>query len=215
MQDNPKPPLIKVRNILDQLIKILRVLQRQDIVHSDIKGDNFIIDSNGRIKLIDFGSSNVGAIKDSSKMDKVEFNQGTLNYSAPELFYGQESNHKSELYSLAVLTYQMLTSRLPYKEINQVDEVAKQYSLWRYKPVASYRKDLPIYIDRVMSKALAANTVNRYDHYSEFIAEFNLHDKADVKIIANIPLIERDPVKFWQGVSVFLFLLFIIVLLNK
>ena len=81
------------------------MLQRQDILHCDIKGDNFIIDSHGRIKLIDFGSSYVGAILDSSTVEKAEsfiFNQGTLNYSAPELFYGQENNHKSELYSLAV-----------------------------------------------------------------------------------------------------------------
>ncbi len=215
MKDNPKPPLVKVRNILDQLIKILRVLQRQDIVHSDIKGDNFIIDSHGRIKLIDFGSGNVGSIKDSSIAEKAEFNQGTLNYSAPELFYGQESDHKSELYSLAVLIYQMLTSRLPYKEISQIDEVVKQYNLWRYKPLATYRKGLPSYMDRVMSKALAANPVNRYEHYSEFLAEFNANDNADTNIVANIPLIERDPVKFWQGVSALLFLVLISVLLVK
>lgn len=215
MQDNPKPPLIKIRDILDQLIKILRVLQRQDIVHSDIKGDNFIIDSHGRIKLIDFGSSYVGSIKDSSLAEQIEFNQGTLNYSAPELFYGQENNHKSELYSLAVLVYQMLTNRLPYKEINQVDEVVKQYSLWRYKPLITYRKDLPSYMDRVLSKALAANPVNRYDHYSEFMAEFNISDKVDISSVSNTPLIERDPVKFWQGVSGFLLLALLGVLLIK
>ena len=215
MQDNPKPPLIKVRNILEQLIKILRVLQRQDIVHSDIKGDNFIIDSHGRIKLIDFGSSNVGAIKDGSIAEKAEFNQGTLNYSAPELFYGQENSHKSELYSLAVLVYQMLTNRLPYKEISQIDEVEKQYSLWRYKPITTYRKDLPSYMDRVLSKALAANPVSRYEHYSEFFAAFNTNDKVAISSVANIPLIERDPVKFWQGVSGFLLLILLGVLLLK
>jgi len=215
MQDNAKPPLLKVRNILEQLIKILRVLQRQDIIHSDIKGDNFIIDSHGRIKLIDFGSSNVGSVKDNSLAEKVEFNQGTLNYSAPELFYGKENNHKSELYSLAVLTYQMLTNRLPYKEINQIDEVAKQYSLWRYKPITTYRKDLPNYMDRVLSKALAANPASRYEHYSHFFSEFNTSDKAAINSVANIPLIERDPVRFWQGVSGFLLLALLGVLLMK
>ena len=220
MQDNPEPPLIKVRDILNQLIKVLRVLQRQDIVHSDIKGDNFIIDSHGRLKLIDFGSSYTGEIKDNSSIDKTDldtysFNQGTLNYSAPELFYGKENNHKSELYSLAVLIYQMLTGRLPYKEISQIDAVPKQYNLWRYKPLATYRKGLPIYMDRVMSKALAANPANRYEHYSEFFAEFNVSDNTDLTAIANIPLIERDPVKFWQGVSgVLLIILMAVLFLN-
>jgi len=220
MQDNPKPSLIKVRDILDQLIKVLRVLQRQDIVHSDIKGDNFIIDSHGRLKLIDFGSSNTGAVKDNSTIDKTDldtytFNQGTLNYSAPELFYGQENNHKSELYSLAVLIYQMLTGRLPYKEISQLDEVPKQYSLWRYNPITTYRNDLPSYMDRVMSKALAANPANRYEHYSEFFAQFNVSDNTKLTAVANIPLIERDPVKFWQGISGVLLLVLLSVLFFK
>ncbi|PCH93975.1 MAG: protein kinase [Gammaproteobacteria bacterium] len=215
MQDNPTPPLIKVRDILDQLIKALRVLQRQDIVHCDIKGDNFIIDSHGRLKLIDFGSSYVGAIMDSSTAEATEFNQGTLNFSAPELFYGQQNNHQSELYSLAVLIYQILTNRLPYKENSQIDTVPKQYNLWRYKPITTYRKDLPSYMDSVISKALAANPVNRYEHYSEFLAEFNLSDKADLSSVANIPLIEREPVKFWQGVSGVLLLVLISVLIFK
>jgi len=218
LQDNPKSSLVKVRDILDQLIKVLRVLQRQDIIHCDIKGDNFIIDSHGRLKLIDFGSSNTGAVKDNSKEEKTDqfvFNQGTLNYSAPELFYGHENSHKSELYSLAVLVYNMLTNRLPYKEINQIDDAPKQFNLWRYKPIVTCRKDLPNYMDRVMSKALAANPINRYEHYSEFLAEFNVNEKNKLSVQDNLPLLERDPVKFWQGVSGILLLTLVSVLLFK
>ena len=220
IKDNPKPPLIKVRDILDQLIKALRVLQRQDIIHCDIKGDNFIIDGYGRLKLIDFGSSYAGAIMDNLSVVKPEqvsyaFNQGTLNYSAPELFYGQKNNHQSELYSLAVLVYQMLTNRLPHKEISQIDAAPKQYNLWRYKPIITYRKDLPSYMDRVMSKALAANPTNRFEHYSEFLVEFNVNDKNQLNVQHNTPLLERDPVKFWQGVSGLLLLVLVSVLLFK
>lgn len=218
MKDNPKPSLIKVRDILDQLIKILRVLQRQDVVHCDIKGDNFIIDSHGRIKLIDFGSSVAGAVLDNSlseKLDQYSFNQGTLNYSAPELFYGHENNHQSELYSLAVLIYQMLTNRLPYKEISQLDAVPKQYNLWRYKPITTYRIDLPKYLDRVMSTALAANPVSRYEHYSEFLAQFTISKNTQLNVQDNLPLLERDPVKFWQGISTMLFIILISVLIFK
>ncbi|MCI2282316.1 bifunctional protein-serine/threonine kinase/phosphatase [Colwellia sp. MSW7] len=218
MKDNPKPSLIKVRDILDQLIKILRVLQRQDVVHCDIKGDNFIIDSHGRVKLIDFGSSVVGVELDNSlseKVDQYSFNQGTLNFSAPELFYGHENNHQSELYSLAVLIYQMLTNRLPYKEISQLDTVPKQYNLWRYKPITTYRIDLPKYLDRVMSTALAANPVNRYEHYSEFLAQFTISKNTQLNVQDNLPLLERDPVKFWQGISAVLLMILISVLIYK
>ena len=220
MKDNPNPSLIKVRDILDQLIKALRVLQRQDIIHCDIKGDNFIIDSNGRLKLIDFGSSFSGAITDNFSDKNVEnksfsFNPGTLNFTAPELFYGQNNNHKSELYSLAVLTYQVLTSRLPYKEINQINDVPKHYSLWRYKPMTTHRNDLPNYMDRVMSKALAADPSNRYEHYSEFIADLNSGEKNKLAEQYQTPLIERDPVKFWQGTSIVLLITLLGVLILK
>ena len=211
LKDNPKPDLIKVRDILDQLIKILRVLQRQDVIHCDIKPDNFIIDSYGRIKLIDFGSSAIG----SDDQRQAFGNQGTLNYTAPELFYGQENNHKSELYALAVIIYQLLTNHLPYKEIDQVDSAPKQYHLWRYNSVTNYRKDLPNYMDMVLSKALSPKPNNRYEHYSEFIAEFTVNNKKNSISLQTKPLIERDPVKFWQGISSILFVTLLAVLFFK
>jgi len=207
-KDNPLPDLIKVRDIVSQLVKALRVLQRHEIVHCDIKPDNFIINSQGRIKLIDFGSSLMGSV---DKVSTESLGLGTLNYSAPELFYGQENNHKSELYSLAVLTYQLLTNRLPYKELNQVVEAPKQYHLWRYKPVTTYRKDLPRYIDIVLAKALSANPNQRYDHYSEFILALKSSD-ALMQTEPSLPLIEREPVKFWQGTSTLLLILLLLAL---
>ena len=58
--ENLQPSLRQVRTITEQIVKALRVLQRFDVVHGDIKADNFMIDLNGRIKLIDFGSCDVG-----------------------------------------------------------------------------------------------------------------------------------------------------------
>jgi len=212
-KDNPLAPLLKVRDIVGQLVKVLRVLQRHEIVHCDVKPDNFVMDSQGRIKLIDFGSSQVGSFEksnqDSSAVDNIERGLGTLNFSAPELFYGQENTHKSELYSLAVLTYQLLTNRLPYKELGQLSEAPKKYHLWRYIPLTTYRKDLPSYLDVVLAKALSANPSQRYEHYSEFISAFNTRPEGTQETF-NLPLIERDPVKFWQGISgILLLLLFI------
>ncbi|MFT5756515.1 MAG: serine/threonine protein kinase/serine/threonine protein phosphatase PrpC [Alteromonadaceae bacterium] len=217
-KDNPLADLIKVRDITSQLVKALRVLQRHEIVHCDIKPDNFIIDSQGRIKLIDFGSSTIGSVDDGSvdsASDKeAALGLGTLNYSAPELFYGQENSHKSELFSLAVLTYQLLTNRLPYKELNQVNAAPKQYNLWRYQALTNYRKDLPSYIDIVLAKALSADPNQRYDHYSEFISAFNRSDLS-IQTPASLPLIDREPVKFWQGVSAVLLTLLLAVLFNS
>jgi serine/threonine protein kinase len=188
-------------------IKQDRMKDMSTVIYED--STSAIIDSHGRIKLIDFGSSQIGAVDEGTGLGL-----GTLNYSAPELFYGQENSHKSELFSLAVLTYQLLTNRLPYKELNQINDAPKQYNLWRYKAVTTYRKDLPRYIDVVLAKGLSADPNQRYVHYSEFISALNSSDMS-IQTQSSLPLIERDPVKFWQGVSAVLFVLLLAVLFNS
>ncbi|TPH18026.1 bifunctional protein-serine/threonine kinase/phosphatase [Litorilituus lipolyticus] len=203
LQENPKPSFTKVCAIAEQIVICLRVFQRHDVVHSDIKLDNFMIDEHGRIKLIDFGSCNVGALADEQNNNQHQ-PQGTISYSAPELFYGQKSSHQSELFSVAVVVYQLLTNRLPYGELSRVEQVPKQFSLWRYRPVTSYRNDLPTWLDMVLSKGLNADPSMRYQHYSEFIGDLNNRNQDNVLLQVKRPLIERDPVKFWQGVSAIL-----------
>ena len=95
--ENLQPSLRQVRTITEQIVKALRVLQRFDVVHGDIKADNFMIDLNGRIKLIDFGSCDVGSFEQHHELVLVK---GTLNFTAPELFNGGKSNHQSDLFSL-------------------------------------------------------------------------------------------------------------------
>ncbi|RHW77447.1 bifunctional protein-serine/threonine kinase/phosphatase [Colwellia sp. RSH04] len=209
LNENPKPSFAKVCAIAEQIVTCLRVFQRHDVVHSDIKLDNFMIDEHSRIKLIDFGSCDVGALVDEKNN---QYNQplGTISYSAPELFYGHRSNHQSELFSVAVVVYQLLTNQLPFGELSRIEQVPKQFNLWRYRPVTSYRKDLPTWLDMVLSKGLSADPSSRYQHYSEFIGDLNNRNKGNVLQQAKQPLIERDPVKFWQGVSALLMLVLLV-----
>jgi len=206
-RDNPKPSLVKVRDLVTQLVASLRVLQRFDVVHCDIKADNFMIDGDGRIKLIDFGSCEVGALE--QRTSSVDLPKGTLNFTAPELFLGQRHNHQSDLFSLAVLVYQLLTGQLPYKELSQPQQAPSQYNLWRYVPITTHRNDLPDWLDVVLSKALAPNPKNRYLNYSEFVADLDSPIGSQTKV-QKLPLIERDPVRFWQGISAVLLLLLIV-----
>ena len=210
LHDHPKPSLAKVRDLLSQLVKALRILQRYDVIHCDIKADNFMIEPNGRIKLIDFGSCEIGSLASTVV---AEAPKGTLNFTAPELFLGQANNHQSDLFSLGVLVYQMLSNRLPYKELSMPSQAPKQYHLWRYHPITSYRKDLPDWIDLVLSQAVAANPKNRYLHYSEFIAGINFPTEQVLIKPQQLPLIERDPVRFWQGISAILLGVVIVLLM--
>jgi len=209
LQENTKASFSKVCAIAEQIITCLRVFQRHDVIHSDIKLDNFMIDEHGRIKLIDFGSCDIGSLADEPN----NVNQqplGTISYSAPELFYGQKNTHQSELFSVAVVVYQLFTNRLPFGEFSRIEQVPKQFSLWRYRPITSYRNDLPAWLDIVLSKGLSADPSMRYLHYSEFIADLTNRNQDNVLLQAKRPLIEREPVKFWQGISALLMLMLLI-----
>jgi len=206
INDNASPSLSDVRDIAGQLITTLRALQRSDVTHGDIKPDNFMIDGHGRIMLIDLGSCSVGALATSTSALPL----GTLTYSAPELFYGASANTQSDLFSLAVVIYQMLCQHLPYKEISHVDNAPSGYNLWRYRPLNTYRKDLPDWLDMVLAKALSADPSNRYQHYSEFISELSTNHTPARQQPQQRPLLERDPVRFWQSVSFGLFFMLLI-----
>lgn len=208
-QSNRSPALSDVREFAKQIIKILRTLQRNDVIHGDIKPDNFMVDSDNRITLIDLGSCDVGAINTSQ--DRL---LGTLTYSAPELFYGQNNTVQSDLFSVAVLLYQLLSNHFPYKEISQPHKVPRAYSQWRYRPITGFRQDLPHWLDIVLSKALAPDPAHRYQSYSEFITDLTTPQQSLMLPPAKRPLIEREPIRFWQVTSLILFLLLLASLLR-
>ena len=210
MSDNPQPTLSSVRNIVQQLISALRVLQRLDVVHCDVKPDNFIIDNQGRIKLIDFGSCSIGAFDQDTT---PELPLGTLCYSAPEVLSGAKNTHQSDLFSLGAIVYQMLCSKMPYREIADINSIPNSFSQWHYRPLRCHRTDLPNAIDRVLSEALAADPKNRYSHYSELISGLQNLSQLHSSNLIHRPLLEREPIKFWRGLSGILAVLLLMALL--
>ena len=114
MIDNPKPSLEVVRNITEQIAKGLLAMHRQEMIHQDLRPENIMIDSSGTVKIIDFGSTRVEGIADINSFIEQENLQGTAQYSAPEYFIGEMGSSKSDLYSLGLIVYQMISGKLPY-----------------------------------------------------------------------------------------------------
>lgn len=116
MRDNPEPSIDVVRQITKQIIAGLRAFQRKDMVHQDLKPENIMLTVDGTIKILDFGTVLVaGSNEIISPLDK-SIPQGSVNYIAPEYLMGESGNSQSDLFSLAVIVYEMLTGKLPYKE---------------------------------------------------------------------------------------------------
>jgi serine/threonine protein phosphatase PrpC len=206
--DNPKPSLEEVRVIIEQVVKGLQAFHRQEMIHQDIRPQNIMIDQSNTVKIIDFGSTHIAGVT-SSKTEEIM--RGTLLYSAPEYFLGQQGSPQSDIYALAVMTYQMLSGRFPYGvEISKARSAKEQRRLV-YSRLVDDESELPNWIDDALQKALQINPLKRYSELSEFIYDLRNPNKVFLSK-TRPPLMQRDPIMFWQGVS---FILFIIIVMQK
>ena len=209
MLDHPKPDIESVRNIVEQIAKGLQAFHRQEMVHQDLRPHNIMLDQSGTVKIIDFGSTKVAGISEISRRN--EGIVGTVQYSAPEYFLGHEGTARSDLFSLGVITYQLLSGRLPYgNDVSKANSL-RELNRLRYAPLAHQDIAVPQWVDYAIAKATHINPLKRYNEVSEFIYELR-HPSRQFLSKQNPPWIERNPVLFWQCVSIFLFAIVIALL---
>ncbi|GAV21123.1 serine/threonine-protein kinase StkP [Mariprofundus micogutta] len=195
--DNPKPDLGQVRDIVDQVIKGLRAFHRREMVHQDIKPDNIMIDKHGVTKIIDFGSTQVAGLKEIYTPIEQHHLDGTANYIAPELFEGFEGTPHSDMYSLGITVYEILSNgHFPYGDT----EETKPHKHYVYTSVRKHNSDIPVWMDGAIQKAVQKDPDRRYESYSEFQYDLSNPNPAFMKTTA--PLIERNPLGFWRGLSI-------------
>lgn len=211
MIDNPKPDLETVRGIVDQIAKGLQAFHRLEMLHQDLKPDNIMIDGTGTVKIIDFGATRVaGMMEVSTPIEQINL-LGAAQYAAPEYFLGENGTSCSDIFSLGVIAYQMLSGKLPYgAEVPKSRTRAAQRKL-EYKSVLSDDREIPAWIDEAIMKAVHPDPRKRYDELSEFV--FDLHHPNSAFLSkTRPPLIERNPVIFWKVVSFVLMIAIIVVL---
>jgi len=204
MTDHPRPELEKVRGIVEQIARGLQAFHRMEMLHQDLRPQNVMIDGTGTVKIIDFGSVSVAGMDENASRVL-----GTFQYTAPEYFVGDAGTERSDLYSLGVITYQMLSGRLPYgaeaaRVRNRKAQRALQY--------ASLSDEVAPWIDAALRKAVHPDPLERYEALSEFVHDLRHPNAA---LLRPTPLVERNPTLFWKGVSAILGLALLLVLLAQ
>ncbi|AWB68322.1 serine/threonine protein kinase [Saccharobesus litoralis] len=212
MIDNPQPSVDQVRKIIVEVCKGLRHFQRNGMLHRDIKPENVIIDRFGQIKIIDFGTVRVEGLEEIKSPIAEDIPVGSVDYIAPELLVERKKHHtgdfRSDMFSLAVMMYEMLCGKLPYKLENLRNNIPDSYTPWSYKELSVYRDDIPKWLDLAIEKACSPQPSQRQQAFSEFIADIQKPNISLVSKHEHMPLMQRDPLAFWKTTS------FVLVLCN-
>jgi serine/threonine protein phosphatase PrpC len=211
MIDNPKPSVETVRGIVEQIAKGLRAFHRKEMLHQDIRPANIMIDTTGTVKIIDFGSTMITGVVEAAPSGDRNDILGTQQYTAPEYFLGEPATSRSDLFSLGVITYQMLTGKLPYGTQIANARTRSQFNGLVYRPASHGDRDVPQWIDGTLEKAVHPNPYKRYDSFSEFLFDLR-HPNANYLSTSSTPLIERNPLLFWKSTTIVLALAVIVLL---
>jgi serine/threonine protein phosphatase PrpC len=199
MIDHPRPDLETVRSVVEQIASGLRAFHRREMLHQDLRPENIMIDATGSVKIIDFGATSVAGLEESAPAGAAF--PGTLQYAAPEYFLGEPGSPRSDLYSLGVIAYQMLTARLPYGAQAARACSRKAQSRLRYRSALDDRLAVPAWMDEALRKAVHPDPGKRYAELSEFVFDLRHPNRA---FLVRKPLIERNPLAFWKGASLVL-----------
>ncbi len=196
MNDNPEPDLNVVREIVGQISRGIMAFHNKEMIHQDLKPENIMIDNEGTVKIIDFGSTKIAGIEEiTTPLDRLTL-LGTKNYTAPEYLQGYPCSTRSDIFSLGVIVYEMITGRLPYGE--KYDEGSIQRV--NYIPARQRLPELPVWIDGALGKAVHKNAQRRYGELSEFVHDLANPNEAFLGVDSE-PLLVRDPQAFWRGLT--------------
>ncbi len=172
-----------------RLLRALGLLHRKNVLHRDIKPDNIHLADDGRLRLLDFGAACCPGLTDEGATTQP----GTPSFMAPELFSGQPASMQSDLYAAGVTLYCLYTGHYPYGEI----EAFQHPHFGEPALPTRWRPDLPVWLENLLLKAIARDPAQRFETAEEFVRALEMGER-DPLARRYVPLIEREPLKFWQ-----------------
>lgn len=154
-------------DIMSQIASGLSVAHDQYLIHRDIKPQNIMILENGLVKITDFG---IAMAMNSTQLTQTNSVMGSVHYLPPEQASGKGASLQSDIYSMGILMYELLTGKLPYRGDNAVEIALKHLK----EPLPSIRDELPSIpqsVENIIIKATAKNPKNRYADAKEMLED--------------------------------------------
>jgi serine/threonine protein kinase len=213
MIDNPKPGLETVRKIVEQVARGLRAFHRKEMLHQDIRPDNIMIDKTGTVKIIDFGSARIPGVAEAAPAAAHNDILGTAQYTAPEYFLGEGGSPRSDMFALGVISYQLLTGKLPYGARMARARTRSQFRKLKYNPASGDDREIPTWVDGTLRRAVHPDPAKRYESLSEYT--YDLRHPNPKYLGSAVPLIERDPLLFWKCTTLILAIIVVALLAHQ
>ena len=164
LKQQPYAPAEAVRVAL-QTARVLEYAHANGVVHRDVSPSNIMVTHEGAIVVLDFGVALRST--DTSRISRSGELVGTIGYMAPEVIVGEDATAQSDVYSLGVVLYQMLTGYLPFQS-DKPSEVIKGTREFNPEPASKLVRGVPKALDRVMATALARDLAQRYASAQKF-----------------------------------------------
>jgi serine/threonine protein kinase len=163
LQDKTRPGPMKIDELIRIGIDIAKGLEEahdKKIIHRDIKSANVMISGKGLVKITDFG---LARLMDNPRLTKTGVKMGTVTYMSPEQVRAGEVDHRSDIWALGVILYEMATGKLPF--MGERDQaITHQILSDDAEPISSLRTGIPLDLERIINKCLEKDPSNRYQH---------------------------------------------------
>ena len=156
-------------HFISQILKALDHAHRNGVVHRDIKPQNIMLLDNGQLRMMDFGIARVSRAENQLTGGKA---MGSVHYISPEQAKGEETDRKSDIYSVGVMMYEMLSSKLPFDADDVVEVALKQISD-QPKSLQELNPTIPRGLVEITEKAMAKLPANRYASAAEMLDALN------------------------------------------
>ena len=195
--------------IMKQVSAALLEAHKNGIIHRDIKSQNILIKADGTVKLADFG---IAVLNNTMQLTSKGAVLGSVHYLAPELAKGGQADMQSDIYSLGIVFYELLTGDVPYKEDTPI-KIALDHVNKNVPSVRKFNPEIPISVSNIVVKATSRNKSDRYENMALMLKDLNRclskEAKNDKPLILNKPL-NSKPTKKKKKDLVNIFFVFVV-----
>ena len=178
-------------HFIAQILRALDHAHRNGVVHRDIKPQNIMLLDNGQLRMMDFGIARISRAENQIQNGKKTM--GSVHYISPEQAKGEETDPKSDIYSVGVMMYEMLSGRLPFDADDMV-EVARKQIRDTPKPLAELAPEVPLGLVQITERAMAKLPVNRYSSAAEMLEALDAYVQ-DPSVTFQYQYVKEEPEK--------------------